>query len=343
MSWDAPPPGEREPEQPAPPHQPAEQYEPTQPFSPPAPPYGQPMPPEQPTAPYPVYPAPYGQQAPAPGAQPTQPIGYGQPPPQWNQPQWNQPQWGQPPGQFGGPYYPAPTPPKRRRTGFYVALSIAAVVVAAGVAIAVAATSSKSGGGAPAALGTNSAGATSAAAAASTGDASGDNASSTPSADTSQTPHSLVVPTTAGPLQLVNNADTARRIAAIRSSLSGNTAYLNPRIAFYSVGPDDSFSVWLLAETSSDVPSFKVGVNLLGDDAMAHQVADGAHMTDVTTESPGPLGGAVLCGKIPADGTELRVCEWVDDSTFGWVYFLPSVNSGDMVTYTQDLRGSAEQ
>lgn len=280
------------------------------------------------------------QQPPQPHGQPPQPYfptqPYDQPPPQWPQPQ---------DGQYGGPYfpphsnahYPAPPPPRRSRAGFYIAISAVAVVVAAGVAVGVAATSSKSGNGTPSALA-----ASSSAAAATTGAAPTDAASGAGSAQ-SQSPHTVITPASAGPLNLLSNADTKRRIAKIASGLSGNAAYRNPKIGFYSVGSGSSYSVWMLAEASSDAPAFKSSVNVLGDAAMARQIADGAKMADVTSQSPGPLGGSLLCGKLALSGSQFRVCEWVDDSSFGWVYFMPSVNEHDMLAYTLDLRSSAEQ
>ena len=324
MSWDAPPPGE--------PQQPTQPYgQPTQ--GPPTQPYGQPTQGE-PTQPY----------------FPTQ--SYDQPPPQWTQPQADQ--YGQPgqPGQYGDPYfppyplYPTAPPPKRSRTGFYVLVGAIAIVVAAGVAAAVAVTGSKSGNGTPSAL-SSSAPANTASADAASGANSSSTSAPTPTpasgSDASQSPRTVILPTSAGPLNLLSNADTARRIAGITSSLAGNAAYSNPKIGFYAIGSDSSFSVWMLAENSSDVPAFKPALNLLGDAAMARQIAQGAKMTNVTTESPGPLGGAVLCGKIATTGGQFRVCEWVDESSFGWVYFVPSVSSGHVLAYTLDLRSGAEQ
>lgn len=315
MSWDQQP---AQPDQPEQPHEATASYEATQPygpeqtqpFQPPTQPYGQPLPSEQQTAPFPQYP--YGQPGP-----------YNQPPPQWDQS-----------AGYGGPYYQPYQPPKRKRTGLYVALGVIGVVVAAGVAVGVAATSSNSGNGTPTALSSSPA---SAAAGAS-------QSSTTSQGSTSQTSHTLTVPTSAGPLHLVSNADTAQRIASIQSKLAGNSAYGNPRIGFYSIGSDDGFSVWMLAESSADSTVFRNSVGLLGPKAMAHSIATGAKMTAVTAESPGPLGGAMLCGKIPAgDAGQVRVCEWVDLSSYGWVYFTPTVNQADILKYTLYLRGATEQ
>jgi hypothetical protein len=212
-------------------------------------------------------------------------------------------------------------------------------VVAAGVAVGVAAANSKSGSGTPSAL--NSSAADTAPASSSPTDTASSDAAS--GAGAPQSPHTVITPANAGPLNLLTDADTTQRIAKIASSLSGNAAYVNPKIGFYSIGSASSYSVWLLAENSADVPAFKNSVGILGDTAMAHQIAQGARMTDATPESAGPLGGAVLCGKLATDSGDVRVCEWVDDSSFGWVYFMPSVNGNDMLTYTQDLRGAAEQ
>jgi hypothetical protein len=264
---------------------------------------------------------PYGDTAPyeqptTPYGQPTAPYGN-----QWGQ--YGETQYG------GGPYYPVYPPQKRNRNWFYVGLAVVGVVVAVGVAIGVAATSS-GGPSSPAAA--NSSG-TSTSAAASPG----------VSAPVSQSPHTVIVPASAGPLNVLNNADTAQRIANIETNLTGNSAYSNPQIGFYTVGSDSAFSVWMLAETTTDIPVIHDSVHTLGDAAMAHQIALGAKMTDVATKAPGPLGGALLCGKLALDGATYRVCEWVDDSTFGWVYFKPSVPQADVLIYALDLRRAAEQ
>lgn len=339
MSWDTPPAGEPQ-QPPTPPYgQPAQQqpyggqqgqqpeqpYQPTQPYGQPTQPYG------QPAQPY-AYPDAYGQQGQQTQPLGSQPLGYGQSPPQWGQP---------PQGQYG-PYLPPyqQQPPKRNRTAFYVTLSVVAFIVAAGVAVAVAVTNSKSGNGAPAALGTNSSASTAPTDTTPTDTPSADSTSDT---GASQSPHNVIVPPSAGPLNLLSNDDTAQRIAKIKSGLSDNTAYFNPKIGFYSIGSADSFSVWMLAESGTDVPDFMSSRDVLGDAAMARQIALGAKMTNMTTESPGPLGGALLCGKLAANGGEVRACEWVDNNGFGWIYFAPSVNDSDILTYTQDLRSAAEQ
>lgn len=318
MSWDAPPPGE-------PPQQP------TQPYGQPAQPYGQPTPPpqQQPTTPYPYGYGPYGDPA---QPQQQQTAAYGQQP--QPAPQWDQY------GGYGGPYYPAyQPPPKRNRTGFYVALGAVGVVVAAGVAAAVIATSSKSGSGTPSADGSSTSTTTSTSQSTSPSTA----ASSSASSGTSQTSHTVVVPQSAGPLTLLSDSDTAQRISTIESSLTGNAAYSNPQIGFYTVGSDSSYSVWMLAEDTSNVSAIQTSVATLGTMGMARSIAQGAHMTDVTAQDAGALGGALLCGKIPVSGNEYRVCEWVDESSFGWVYFMPSVPQADVLTYTLDIRNAAEQ
>jgi hypothetical protein len=293
------------------------------PYGQPAQPYGHPGPYDQPTQPF-QQAAPYGQ-AGQPYGQPGQP--YGQP-------------YGQPGQQYGGPYYPPyPQQPKRSRTGFYVALGAVALVVAVGVAVAVAATSSNSGKGTPSALSGSSS------ASASATDTTPTDAASSTAGDTggSQVTHNVVAPTSAGPLHLLSNADTAQRISKITASMAGNVAYAHPKIGFYTLGSDSSFSVWMIAENSAEVPAFKTSISMLGTSAVAHQIAQAATMTDVTTRSPGPLGGALLCGKLPVNGGKVRACEWVDNSSFGWVYFMPTVNDSDILTYTLDLRSGAEQ
>lgn len=285
-----------------------------------APPPGEPQQPpqQQPYAPTQPYGQPYGQQ------------------PQWGQAPGQPPSSGQGQGQYGGPYFPpyqGYPPPRRNRYGWLIGLGAVGVVVAVSVAIGIALTTSSSG--TPIAVGTSSP----------TTSTPSDTASASASAspEPSQDPHTVIVPDGAGPMNLLTNSDTAQRISQIESSLIGNVAYSNPQIGFYTVGSDSDYSVWMLAEDTSGISVFQNSVNTLGDAAMARQIAAGAKMTNVTTESPGPLGGAMLCGKLAISGAQFRVCEWVDDTTFGWVYFMPTVSDGDVLTYTLDLRGAAEQ
>jgi hypothetical protein len=325
MSWDAQQPQGEQPQQPPEPYQQTQPYQPTQP-------YGQPVPPEQPTTPYPYAYGPQGDPAQQTAAY-GQPGSYEQPPPQWDQQ-----------GGYGGPYYPAYQPPKRGRTGFYVALGAVALVVAVGVAVGIVATSSNSANGTLAANGANSS--ASAATAPSTATSATPAASATTSTSTStapQTPRTVTVPQTAGPLTLLVNADTASRISNIKSNLAGNAAYSNPQIGFYTIGSESNYSVWMLAEDTANLPTFRSSLTLLGFTGMARSIARGANMTNVTTENAGPLGGALLCGRITVTGGTYRVCEWVDGSTFGWVYFTPSVRQSNILTYTLDLRSAAEQ
>lgn len=258
-------------------------------------------------------------------------MSWGAPPPDESQQPYGQQQWGQHDqfggSGYGGPYFPPypPTPPKRRRTGLFTALGVVAIGVVAGVTASIVITSG-SDKGTPTADSTSSSAPPSSA-----------------SASPSQNPHTVAVPPSAGPLHLLNNADTARRSATIKSRLSGNAAYSDPQIGFYTVGSDSSYSVWMLAETTTGIAVVQNSVNTLGDDGMARAIARGAKMSDVTTESPGPLGGALLCGKVTLNGSGYRVCAWVDDSTVGWVYFMPSVPQSDVLRYTLDVRDAAEK
>jgi len=244
---------------------------------------------------------------------------HGQPQPQWSQ-HGRHGSHGGYDGEPGGPYFPQypPDRPKLRRTSVFTVLGVIAIAVAAGVAAAVAVIGSGSGKGTPAAAGSSS-------------------------APPSQSPHTVAVPASAGPLRLLSNADTARRISRIKTSLAGNAAYSNPQIGFYAIGPESSYSVWMLTENTTGISVVQNSVTTLGDEGMARAIARGAKMTDVTAESPGPLGGALLCGKVTLAGSGYRVCAWVDNSTVGWVYFMPSVRQSDVLPYTLDVRNAAEK
>jgi hypothetical protein len=306
-------------------------------------------------------------QQPGPYGQPQQPGGYGQPGgyeptvaygqqyPAQQQPsgydqygQAGQYGQGQQPGaweQYGnsGGYYPPQPPPKKSRTGLFVGLGVGFGVIAAGVAIAVAVSSSNS----PSTPVAN--GGSSSASAGASPSASADTASAAPSDSASSstgitgTGHTISVPSRAGTLRLLTNADTTQRISELKSKLSGNAAYTDPQIGFYAIGSSHVYSVWLLAEDTSAIPSFQDSVTSLGAEGAAREIATAANMKNIQTEPAGPLGGAMVCGTLNENGVNLMACEWVDDSSFGWVYFMPTVSHGKALNYTLDLRGAAEK
>lgn len=312
--------------------------------------------------------------------QPAHPVGYdqyGQPipqppqppmpqPPAQGAPQWHMPQpdaaqwdatrdmtqaypagtgpapWGQPPYEAAPPFFSGP-PAKRSRTGLYVGLGAGAAVVA-GVVAAVVAMSGGSNA-TPVAQGSTTQGAgssTTAGSATSTPNNVTDTSPTGAGTPGSQASHVLGIPMTAGPLRLVISGDTQQRISDLKKNLSTNSAYPDPQVGFYRVGSAGSFSVWLLAQSTANLADFQTSLGIMGTTGVMKQITDGAAMKDVTVENPGPLGGALDCGKLSVSGTDVRSCVWVDRSTFGWVYFLPSVSQSKLVQYTLDLRAAAE-
>jgi hypothetical protein len=347
MSWDAPPPQPPEPEQPqqGQPFAPQDGWitpAPQNSYEPAPPPYGQPGPYNQPgpydqpgpqsqPGPYNQQPQPYGQTVPF-GQYPTQPVAYdqyGQPlPPQPAAGQWGQ--YGAPAPFYGGP------PPKRGRTGLFVGLGVGAAVIAAGVATALAL------GGATGTVNTASTG-TTASPAASTSAGATDSPSTTPSAATQQTARTVSVPQSAGSLHLLTNSDTTSRITQLKTQLSGNAAYSNPQIGFYGIGSSTAYSVWMLAEDTTNIATFQDSVNALGVDAAAKEIATAASMKSMQTEPSGPLGGAMVCGTLSEQSVTVFACEWLDTTSFGWIYFMPSVTHTKALGYTLDLRAAAEK
>jgi len=349
MSWDAPPPQPPEPEQPqqGQPFAPQDGWitpAPQNPYEQAPPPYGQPGPYNQPgpysqPGPYDQpgphsQPGPYNQQQPYEqtvpfGQYPTQPVAYDQ----YGQPLPPQPvagQW----GQYGAPapFYGAP--PKRSRTGLFVGLGVGVAVIAAGVATALALSSSSG------TANTASTGTTASPAAASS-------AAGTPSATlstaASQTVRTISVPQSAGSLRLLTNSDTNARITQLKTQLSGNSAYSNPQIGFYGIGSSTAYSVWMLAEDTTNITTFQDSVNALGVDAAAKEIATAANMKSMQTEPSGPLGGATVCGTLSENSVTVFACEWLDPTSFGWIYFMPSVTHAKALGYTLDLRAAAEQ
>jgi hypothetical protein len=336
MSWDAQPPSE--PPQPAG----AAGYDQ----------YGQPIVPQQPMPEQVTQPFPQQHEAPqwhAPRPDPAQwnatqqwdaaqtSATAGNPYPQ-NPDAWAQTQY-QTQYQSAPPFFAAP--PKRSRTGMYVGLGAGAVLVA-GVVAAVVAMSGGNPGQSPGALGGPSATAT-AVAGSSTPNQAADTGPTGSGSPASQTARTLRVPQAAGPLRLVTNGDIEQRISDLKKNLASNAAYPNPLVGFYRVGSSGSFSVWLLAQSTTNIADFQTSLGIMGPSGLMKQITGGAPMKNVTVENPGPLGGALDCGKLNVDGTDVRACVWVDNSTFGWVYFLPSVSQGKLVQYTLDLRSAAER
>jgi hypothetical protein len=246
--------------------------------------------------------------------------------------------WGQPPYGAAPPFFGA-APPKRSRTGLYVGVGAGAVVVA-GVVAAVVAMSG--GGGKPAPVAQSGNASATASSGASTPNNTTDASPTHGGTSGSQTSHTLSIPPAAGPLHLVVNGDTEQRISDLKKNLASNTAYPNPQAGFYRVGASGSFSVWMLAQDTTQITDFQNTLGLLGPAGVMKQITDGASMKDVTVENPGPLGGALDCGKLTVDDQVIRSCVWVDHATFGWVYFLPSVSESKLLQYTQNLRAAAE-
>jgi hypothetical protein len=215
---------------------------------------------------------------------------------------------------------------------------VGAAVVAAGVAVAVALGSSSSS---PGALAGGSSSSTASASAAST--AGGGTPSTATSTDAQQTTHTVTVPQSAGSLRLLTNSDTTTRVSQLKSQLAGNSAYSNPQIGFYGIGSSTAYSVWMLAEDTTGIATFQDSVNALGVDAAAKEIANAANMKSMQTEPSGPLGGAMVCGTLSEDSITVYACEWLDTSSFGWIYFMPSVSHTKALAYTLDLRAAAEK
>jgi hypothetical protein len=291
-----------------------------------APQYGQPY--DQP---------PQGYEQTTPYGYPAEPAGYdqyGQPlPPPPGQP-------GAPWGQFGGPYYP---PQQKSRTGLYLGLGVGAAVAVTVAAVLIISNRSTAHP-APAALAASaSASATPNATPNATPSDSASPSASPSNTDATQATHTISLPDNVGSLHRLQNADTRQRIDDLKKQLSSNPVYKNPQVGFYGVGSNTSFSVWMLAEDSNDAPTLQLTVNALGPQSAAQQIAEAAKLSDIQNEDAGSLGGALLCGTLSSNSVDVYACEWVDNSSFGWVYFLPSIGHDQALVYTLDLRSATEK
>lgn len=239
-----------------------------------------------------------------------------------------------PPPFFDAP--PSAPPPKRGRTGLYIGAGAGAVLVAGIVAAVVA----MGGGGANPASAAQGKGASSIGSA-----ANGDPAGAGPGGSATPNPQAsrdLVVPPTAGPLRLLVNTDTEQRVNDLKRNLAANKAYPDPQVGFYRVGSTGPYSVWMLAQSTTGLPEFQSSLGTLGVSGVMKQITASAVMTDVTVENPGQPDSALDCGKLTVSSTAVRSCVWVDTTTVGWVYFVPSMNQSKLVLYTQELRAAAE-
>jgi len=163
------------------------------------------------------------------------------------------------------------------------------------------------------------------------------------STEAQQTTHTISVPASAGSLHLLANSDTTSRISQLKTRLLGNAAYSNPQIGFYGIGSSTAYSVWMLAEDTTGIATFQDSVSALGVDAAAKEIASAANMKSMQTEPSGSLGGAMVCGTLAENSITVYACEWLDTSSFGWIYFMPSVTHTKALAYTLDLRAAAEK
>lgn len=246
---------------------------------------------------------------------------------------WDRSQYEAPPPFFTPSALGDAPSPRRGRTGWYVGVGAGAVVVA-GVVAAVVAMSGSGSNPTSAAQGKG-------AATMRTPDGFGGGTGGTTTPDP-QVSRDLIVPLTAGPLRLLINGDTELRISDLKKNLSANGAYPDPQVGFYRVGSAGSYSVWMLAQSTTDLTAFQDSLGVVGVSGLMKQITQSASMKDVTVENPGQLGGALDCGKLSVNGTTVHSCVWVDANTFGWVYFAPNVSQNKFVAYTQDLRAAAE-
>ena len=100
--------------------------------------------------------------------------------------------------------------------------------------------------------------------------------STAPAAAPSQSPHTVVVPASAGPLHLLSNTDTARRTAQHRVEPVRKRGVRKPedRLLHGRLEPTRTAS-GCSPRPDSDSPAFKTSVNLLGDAAMARRMTAG--------------------------------------------------------------------
>jgi hypothetical protein len=320
-----PQPGQPQPGQPQPGQpQPGQPY-PGQPYPGNDPASGQPYQGQPPYQPYPGQPGPDapGSVPPAPGYPPTtaypaqgqQPYSqsdyaqpqYGQP--QYGQPQYGQPQYGQP--QFGQPGFPPPQPPKKSKVLPIVLTSVAIVLVlCVGGSIALYM------------IGKNA-----------DTDSTSTSTDATPTSDTTSeaAPRTteptkpaatikIIEPAKLGGRPKLTNKQFAPMTERLESSLKNMPNATKAVGALYGTVSDRNIVVLAAAAVPIADPKSELDSTFYGAGV------GGLKLDNIINAPTGTLGGSAKCGEGDASGTDVALCAWADEGSFGMViwYFKSS-------------------
>ncbi|MBR7824922.1 hypothetical protein KDK95_01275 [Actinospica sp. MGRD01-02] len=277
-------------------------------------PYGQPQQPQQ-QNPFGAPGQPYGQQ------QYGQPYGqsYGQP--------YGQPTYGQP--AYTG--FPAP-PPKKGNATFVALLVGGLVVVGGGIAAAVVLTGNHSSNPV--------AGPTASVSIGTTGSAG---ASSSASATTGST--KLTAPTGVQGLTLLSNSVAQQDLSSMKTSLAADAElYPDPVLAAYNDGGGSDVTTILVDQAMSDLSSTdQTELTSSGSAAnVVSQIMTGAGVSNAQTETTDASDGALSCGTKDESGTNVTICVWYDQSTFGTLQYLDGTTPSTAAPVADAMRAAAE-
>jgi hypothetical protein len=293
----------------------------TQPLPDPNNPYGQP---QQQTMPFgPPAAAPYGQ------------PGYGQQP-GYTQPGYGQPGYGQP--GYGAPEYAYPVAPPKKSNGRFVAIAVASVlVVGGGIAAAVVLSSKHSSTPTAGPGGTNVVGKSTATAGASSS-ASGGSGSNSNSA-------SLSAPSSVQGLTELQTSVAQQAVKSMKSSLSADAElYPDPLLAAYNDAGGNDVTTILVDQPMSGLSASDQSELTSGGSAsdVVAAIMSGAGVSNSETESTSASDGALSCGTKDESGTNVTICVWYDQTTFGTLQFLDGTSPSAAAPVADAVRAAAE-
>jgi hypothetical protein len=270
-----------------------------------------------------------------PYGQPQQQNAFGAPGQPYGQQQYAQ-QYGQPYGQpaYGQPAYTGfPAPPPKKGNATFVALLVGGlVVVGGGIAAAVVLTGNHSNNPV--------AGPTASVSISTTG-----SAGSSASASTATGSTKLAAPTDLQGLTLLSNSVAQQDLSSMKSSLSADAQlYPDPVLAAYNDGGGNDVTTILVDQAMSDLSSTdQTELTSSGSAAnVVSQIMTGAGVSNAQTETTDASDGALSCGTKDESGTNVTICVWFDQTTFGTLQYLDGTKPSTAAPVADAIRAAAE-
>jgi hypothetical protein len=299
-------------------------------------PYGQP--PQPPTQPFPGPQGPQGAQGPqSPGQHyPPQQYPETQPYPQQQYPQQQQFGWASTPPQQqpGGPYaqpgYPPsdftgyPDPAPKEGNGVLIGIVVGALVVVGGGITAALLLTGKHGGGT----------------------ASADGSAGTGHATTSAAAVALTAPSGVKGLTKLTGAVADDAVSGMRQSLSAEASeYPDPVLAAYDDHGGGGVTTILVDEPMDRLSSAdQAQLTALGSASdIVSSIMSAAGVESPQSETTSSGDGALSCGAKDESGTDVTICVWYDQTTFGSLQYLDGTSPSAAAPVADAVRAAAER